>query len=149
VSRGGPGRTGGGIPAEGRVRKRLEADGYIVMRAAGSKGPADLMAAKLGQLLLVQVKNCPWDSPGAHREEWWNPLWSAALQAGGIPVIADWAVPPGKVRPVLRYHRMTGPHTPGARDYPGLVVPFTTDEPGRPVPDAIVTIGAAIRRAAR
>lgn len=128
-----PGRTSAGTPAERRVLKRLTAEGYVVVRSAGSLGPADLMAAKLGQLLLVQVKACPWDSPGAHREEWFNNLWANALQAGGLPVIADWAPPPGLKRPVLRWHRITGPHLPASHDYPRLVVPWTTDEVGRPI----------------
>jgi Holliday junction resolvase len=122
-----PGRTGSGIPAERRVKARLEADGYVVTRSPGSLGPADLIAIKLGQVLFIQVKSGDGDAPGAHRETWWNGLWSRSVQAGAEPIIADWVPPPGKVRPVLRYRRVTGPHVPGARDYDRLTEPFYPD----------------------
>jgi Holliday junction resolvase len=42
---------------EWRARKRLEADGYIVVRAAGSKGPADLVAWDSRTIRLISVKS--------------------------------------------------------------------------------------------
>jgi len=45
-----------GASAERLAKAELEADGYAVIRAAGSKGKCDLFAAKLGELLLIQVK---------------------------------------------------------------------------------------------
>ena len=43
--------------AQYRVRDDLIDNGYRVVTAAGSKGVADLVAFKPGQVLLVQVKN--------------------------------------------------------------------------------------------
>lgn len=45
-----------GYDFEARVRTSLENDGYWCIRASGSKGIADLVAIKPGQILLVQVK---------------------------------------------------------------------------------------------
>ena len=45
-----------GRRVEHLVRADLEANGYAVVRAAASKGPADLVAFKPGQVLLVSVK---------------------------------------------------------------------------------------------
>jgi len=42
-----------GARYERRAREELEAKGYYVMRSAGSRGPADLIAVKV---LYVQVK---------------------------------------------------------------------------------------------
>ena len=44
-----------GRRAEIRAKKELEADGWHVTRAAGSKGPFDLVAVKTR---LIQVKAC-------------------------------------------------------------------------------------------
>lgn len=45
-----------GAAFERRVRAALEKQGYQVIRSAGSRGAADLWAAKPGELLLVQCK---------------------------------------------------------------------------------------------
>jgi len=45
-----------GLVLEHATRHDLEADGYYVIRSAGSKGAADLVAIKPGELLLVQCK---------------------------------------------------------------------------------------------
>jgi len=39
-----------------KVKKMWEAKGYVVYRSAGSKGAADLIALKDGQIVLIQVK---------------------------------------------------------------------------------------------
>lgn len=55
ATRGARGRAG--TQRERDVRKRLEADGWIVLRAAGSKGCGDLIAGKRGfPTRLIQVK---------------------------------------------------------------------------------------------
>ena len=41
---------------EHNVRDHLTANGYLVIRAAGSKGAVDLVAFKPGETLFVQVK---------------------------------------------------------------------------------------------
>src|SRR5215204_3316465 len=45
-----------GYYGEKKTRQQLEADGYWCCEARGSKGIADLVAIKPGQILLVQVK---------------------------------------------------------------------------------------------
>jgi Holliday junction resolvase len=44
-----------GAKVEYLVMKHLRDEGYVVIRAAGSHGPADLVALKVGETLLVQV----------------------------------------------------------------------------------------------
>lgn len=46
----------GGIDRERKVRKLLNEDGYWTCRAAGSFGDADIVAAKDGHLMLIEVK---------------------------------------------------------------------------------------------
>lgn len=50
------------------IRDRLIADGYEVTRAASSKGTADLIAIKAGQVLLVNCKRTTLPSPAERRE---------------------------------------------------------------------------------
>ena len=45
-----------GYRLECRVRQLLREKGYLVVRSAGSKGPVDLLAAKQGEILAIQVK---------------------------------------------------------------------------------------------
>lgn len=45
-----------GMAFERAVRKDLEGRGYFVVRSAGSRGPADLVAMRKGIVLLVQCK---------------------------------------------------------------------------------------------
>ena len=45
-----------GARLERKVKADLEGCGYVVYRAAGSKGSADLIALREGETLLVQVK---------------------------------------------------------------------------------------------
>ena len=45
-----------GVEAERRARDELETQGYLVIRAAGSKGPIDLVAIGVDHLRLIQVK---------------------------------------------------------------------------------------------
>lgn len=41
---------------ESKTRKLLEKEGYSVVRSAGSKGPADLVAFNVEHFRLIQVK---------------------------------------------------------------------------------------------
>lgn len=41
---------------ETKTRKKLEEDGYSVVRSAGSKGPADIVAINNSEIRLIQVK---------------------------------------------------------------------------------------------
>ncbi|GAG60376.1 unnamed protein product [marine sediment metagenome] len=45
-----------GANFERRVRKHLEQQGWVVFRSAGSHSPADLIALKSGEVLLVQCQ---------------------------------------------------------------------------------------------
>ena len=52
-----------GRRVEYAIRDDLTANGYEVVRAASSKGPADLVAFKPGQVLLVNVKRTSVPAP--------------------------------------------------------------------------------------
>jgi Holliday junction resolvase-like predicted endonuclease len=45
-----------GADAERRLKQQLEAEGYLVVRAAASKGPVDLVAIDGRRVMLIQVK---------------------------------------------------------------------------------------------
>jgi hypothetical protein len=92
----------GGADFEREVRHHLEAEGYEVIRSAGSKGKADLVAFKVGEFLVVQCKRngiCP----PAERIEVQR---LASLIPGAIPVVAS--------RPGVTFKRLTGP---GPKDW--------------------------------
>jgi Holliday junction resolvase len=106
-----------GAYREKRAAELLRGDGYYVVESRGSHGVADLMAAKVGQVLLVQVKT------GEARldDDWWNGLHEAATGCGGLAIVADW---PRRGR--LRLRRITGRHVARSKFWP--LEPFTTDE---------------------
>jgi len=120
-----------GQRAEWAVRENLERDGYVVWRSGGSLTCADLLAAKPGEWLLVQVK--AGDARLEH--EWFNELWTISdmLSAGGsggawgrvLAIIADFPVKVGRTRP-MRLRRITGAHEFGKRLWP--VESFRTDD---------------------
>lgn len=70
---------------EYRAEAYLKAAGYVVTRAAGSKGVADLMAMRCGRdpKLLVSCKLGKGGAPPAERKA----LSLAAEQAGGLAVV--------------------------------------------------------------
>ena len=74
-----------GRAVEYRVADRLRADGYEIQRAASSKGIADLIAIKPGQVLFISVKRTALPGPDERRE-----LVRVARMLPGIavPVIA-------------------------------------------------------------
>jgi len=45
-----------GANFERRVRKHFEAEGWVVFRSAGSHSPADLIALKAGEVMLIQCQ---------------------------------------------------------------------------------------------
>lgn len=69
---------------EYRTKKKLEDAGFLVVRAAGSKGPADLVAFKEGELLFVQCKIGDW-----HEVKAWNELIELAESVGAKPIFAQ------------------------------------------------------------
>lgn len=106
-----------GYYAEQRTREHFERDGYVVFRPGGSFGPADLVAAKPGQWLLVQVKT----GEAQLQHGWWNDLFELAALLGADAIVADWPK-----RGQLRLRRITGLHIAHKHDWP--CEPFFTDE---------------------
>lgn len=78
---------------ERQVREALEADGWIVLRAAGSLGPVDLGALKATHpARFIEVKSDdkkygPFNNFGPKRRA---ALLEAAGKAGAIPELAYW-----------------------------------------------------------
>ena len=94
----------------------LAVNGYLVTRAASSKGFADVIAIKFGQILLVNVKRTFMPGPRERRDLVHD---ASDLFGLAIPLVA--LGPASK----LTYRRLTGP---GPADW----VPWTPDEIGRP-----------------
>jgi Holliday junction resolvase len=79
-----------GTTRERQVRAQLEADGWVVVRAAGSLGPVDLVALRNGTARLIQVKGTakgPWHSFGPDDRQ--AMLWLAD-RAGAEAWLAWW-----------------------------------------------------------
>ena len=104
---------------EKKTADALRSEGYAVIEARASKGVADLWAAKIGQLLMVQVKA----GEATLRDDWVNGLYTEAALHGALAVIADYPKP-GR----LRLRRIIGPHDFRSQRWP--CVPFITDEVG-------------------
>lgn len=105
-----------GRDLEYRVRTHLQDEGYLVIRAAGSKTASDLVAIKPGQILFVQCKRS-----GALPPAEWNALYDlASMVVGGVPVLAE------QLARGRRYWRLTArKDRPGARQ---PMEPFVLDE---------------------
>ena len=84
---------------ERQVAGHLRRDGYLVMRAAGSHGEADLVALKPGEVLLIQVKSNGYLLPAE-----WQQLLDTAVSVAAVPLLAH---RPGPGRIV--YWRLLGP----------------------------------------
>lgn len=67
------------------ARDALEADGYAVIRSAGSKTPVDLVALKLDELLFVQCKASRPIGPGERDQ-----LRALAALVNALPIEARW-----------------------------------------------------------
>ncbi|BAL87353.1 putative holliday junction resolvase [Actinoplanes missouriensis 431] len=107
---------------EWACRDDLADNGYIVIRAAGSKGDAkvDLIAIKPGQLLFIQCKS----TAGALGPAEWDRLVEVSAMVGAIPVLAA----KGGRGQGIQYTRLLGPKKPRARVQD--VKPFLLDEVG-------------------
>jgi hypothetical protein len=77
-----------GRDLEYAARNYLQVNGYIVVRAASSKGIADLVALKLGETLLVQCKTGGALGPAERYE-----LYGSAVLVGAVPLLARWVKP--------------------------------------------------------
>lgn len=87
-----------------KCRDRLLDAGWWVIKAAGSKGVADLVALKYGTApVLIQVKNKPGPLPPNERAE----LFQVALSLGATPIHAH---PAG--RGVICWRKLTGSKHP-------------------------------------
>lgn len=100
-----------GRRVEYAVIHHLKAEGYEVLRAAGSKGVADLICFKPGEVLIVNVKRSTPPGPGERAAL----LDVSRMLPGVVPLIA--LKPP---RRPLEFRRLTGM---GPADW----TPWTTD----------------------
>jgi Holliday junction resolvase len=88
-----------GVRVEHAVIHDLTANGYDCTRAASSKGSADVVAVKTGQVLFVSVKRTRMPGPGERA----HLLAVAGLIDCGVPLVA--LKPP---RQPLEYRRLVG-----------------------------------------
>jgi Holliday junction resolvase len=95
-----------GVRVEHHVVHHLTANGYDCQRAASSKGVADVVAFKAGQVLLVNVKRTSMPPP-AERVELLRV--AACLPGVAVPLVAR--KPAGMP---LSFRRLTGP---GPKDW--------------------------------
>lgn len=104
---------------EYKVSDDLATNGYLIMRAAGSKGgtKADLLAFKPGQLLLIQAK-----TNGKITTAEWDTLVMVAAWVGGVPLLAVNGVNGRGVQ----YVRLLGPKQRGRQRTDSE--PFLLDE---------------------
>ncbi len=107
-----------GSAFERKVAAQLTEDGYLVIRAAGSHGAADLVAVKPGQVLFVQVKL---GGAGACSPAEWNEFFRLASQVQALPILA---YRPG--RQGVAYWLVTGPKERATRLPPAVA--WTPDE---------------------
>lgn len=91
----------------------LKLNGYDTIRGASSKGLADVVAIKAGQVLLVNVKRTTMPGP-AERADLLRV--ASHLPGVGVPLVA---LKPLRTR--LQYRLLTGP---GPKDW----TPWTCDE---------------------
>ncbi|MCU0256969.1 MAG: hypothetical protein MUF60_09500 [Vicinamibacterales bacterium] len=89
-----------GVRLERDVRHDLEANGYEVIRSAGSKSAIDLVAFKPGELLFVQCKAASGAvSPDERCRQ--VRLWSVDLELGWMAAqIADDVLAARKAKPI-------------------------------------------------
>jgi len=121
-----------GYAGERRCMAALRAEHYVVWKSGGSLSAADLLAAKPGQWLLVQVK------AGRRKgleHQWFNELFATCteLSAGGhagawmtvVPVVADWPDRTAGRWGPMRLRRITGLHLTRSQFWP--MEPFSID----------------------
>jgi|SRR5215831_8255997 len=103
-----------GTRGERRAALVLRNAGYFVWLARGSKGCADLLAVKIGEILLVQVKAGGFTgkrAPVSH--DGWNALFDLGDLIGGVPLVAE--VPD---RGMVKFRRILGRHGERSRLWP-------------------------------
>lgn len=90
-------RRGRGL--EYYVRDRLAEMGYVTLRSPASKGPADVVAMRPGEVYFVQCKVAGYMGVGE-----WNELMDYAERAGATPILAT----RGAGGRGVEYYRLTG-----------------------------------------
>jgi Holliday junction resolvase len=105
-----------GYEFERRVATALELDGYTCIAARGSKGAADLVALKPGEVLLVQVKLRDPRLPPLERAT----LVDLANRLLALPIVA---YQPAARKPIA-YRLLTGT---GPLDYTPWTPDFATE----------------------
>jgi Holliday junction resolvase len=115
-----------GTAYERRAAEQLSAEGYWCWLARGSKGAADLLALKPGQVVLVQVKGGR-ETIGS---DGWNVLLALASELRAVPVVADWPEWQRSDAGPMRLRQITGPARRSSRSAGWPSVPFVTDEAG-------------------
>lgn len=94
------------------IMRRLKLAGYWVLRAAGSKGPVDVIALKGSMVwpqLFIQCKR----GRGIPSAESWNLLYDLAAGRDAIPLLASRASIKGERR--VQYQRLMGRRMSGER----------------------------------
>ncbi|HET7406654.1 MAG TPA: hypothetical protein VFJ21_05890 [Mycobacteriales bacterium] len=109
-----------GKAAEARARADCTTNGYQLITSQLSRGPADFLAAKAGQVLAVQVKRSLRSGGGIGPDEW-NALVEFSAAFGAVPVVAICAP-----RKPVAYWRITGRKDGSGRRQPWE--PFLLDE---------------------
>jgi len=100
-----------GADLERAAKHYLEDNGYYVIKSAGSKGIADLVAIKPGETLYVQCKLDGYLTP-AERVSFRQ----AALTSGAAPIVARW-VKEGRAARTLGFRELTSMGPAGNRDW--------------------------------
>jgi Holliday junction resolvase len=106
-----------GRDLEYAAAKDLEANGYFVIRAAGSHGLADLIGFKPGEVLVVQCKT---DGKMTARQQADLRCLAAMVPGlGGFPLIARWAATGPRGGRTVAYARVLSldPPCPWIPDY--------------------------------
>lgn len=100
-----------GYDLERATRILLTANGYIAIRSSGSKGLADIVALKRGEVLLVQCKSSGRLGPGERAS-----LHAAAEQVGATALAVRWAKNGHQAR-YPEFIHLTSPFTSGFRPW--------------------------------
>lgn len=102
-----------GIYLERRVAEICAAHHYFTIRAAGSHGPADVVAIAPGpQVAFIQCK-----TDGNIRGDDWNTLWRLATDLGGVAVLAQWQT---HTHRHITFLRITGEHPARSHKWPHM-----------------------------
>lgn len=85
---------------ERKTRRLLDAHGFVTARSAGSHGTFDVIALRLGEVVMVQAKADGRCDPGE-----WNALLELANSVGALAVISQ----RGQMRGSVEFRRLREP----------------------------------------